>query len=103
MKTLFLFFALIIATSLSSCTKENTVEVEENYPFEFKGLLKKQMVTTFMYGTHTITDEGKTYALRSSNVVLDLYVDNIVTVKGSKVPGYPVDGGPEYIDVKEVK
>jgi hypothetical protein len=102
MKTILLFLTLFVG-SLQSCTKENPVELKETYPFEFKGVLKKQGVTSYMYGTHIIQFEGQTYALRSSTIVLDQYVDKTVTVKGSKITGYPVDNGPEYIEVKAVE
>ena len=101
MKTL---FALLLTVSLFSCSKDDTAEVaKETYPFEFKGFLKKLEATTFMYGTHIITNEGKSYALKSSNINLDTYVNKTVTVKGNKINLYPVDGGPEYVDVKEVE
>ncbi len=100
MRTLF----ILIVTVLLSCSKENTADIaKETYPFQFKGLLKKQGVTTYQYGTHTITGEGKTFALKSSTINLDAHVDKTLTVKGTKVAGYPVDGGPEFIDVKEVE
>lgn len=41
--------------------------------------------------------------LRSSTINLDTCVNQTVTAKGSRIKGYPVDGGPEYIDVKEVR
>lgn len=56
-----------------------------------------------MYGTHTILNKDKIYALRSSTINLDHYVNQTVTIKGNKIKGYPVDGGAEYIDVKEVR
>lgn len=97
-------FVLLITVILLSCSKENTADIaKETYPFQFKGLLKKQEVTTYQYGTHTISLEGKTYALKSSTINLDTHVNKTVTVKGTKVAGYPVDGGPEFIDVKEVE
>ena len=43
------------------------------------------------------------YALRSSSVNLDDFLNKEVVVRGSFVEGYPVDGGPEYIDVKEIE
>lgn len=104
MKTLFVLFTLFMSVSLSGCTKENTADtIKETYPFRFKGLVKKPEVTTYMYGTHTISNEGKTYALKSSTINLDTYINKTVTVKGTKIKGYPVDGGLEYVDVKEVE
>jgi len=104
MKTLFVLFTLFMNVSFSACTKETTEDtIKETYPFQFKGLLKKQEITTYQYGTHTISNEGKTYALKSSTINLDTHVNKTVTVKGNKINGYPVDGGPKLIDVKEVK
>jgi hypothetical protein len=101
MKTL---FAILMSVTLISCSKENTADtITEAYPFQFKGLLKKQEVTSYMYGTHTITSDTKMYALKSTIVNLDTYINKTVTVKGNKINGYPVDGGPEFIDVKEVE
>lgn len=103
MKNVFVLFTLI-SILLVSCTRKPVATVtKETYSFQFKGLLKKQGITTYQYGTHTITNEGQTYALKSSAANLDNYIDKTVTVKGEKIKGYPVDGGPEFIDVKEVE
>lgn len=103
MKSAFVLIA-VISICLLSCTRNPiATNTKEAYPFEFKGLLKKTGVTTYQYGTHTISNEGKTYALNSSVFNLDNYINKIVTVKGEKIKGYPVDGGPEFIDVKEVE
>ncbi len=103
MKTILLALALYIGACLTSCTRENTIDLTQIYPVEFKGLIIKQGITSYMYGTHTITGNNKTYALKSSTVNLNDYVDKTVTIKGSKIDGYPVDGGPDYIDVKVVE
>ncbi len=103
MKPVF-FLMLFGAISLYTCMKDNnTVSTDTTYPFTFKGLLEKQTITSYQYGTHTISNKDVIYALRSSTINLDTYVNKTVTIKGSKVKGYPVDGGPEYIDVKEVR
>jgi hypothetical protein len=36
-------------------------------------------------------------------VNLDDYVNQNVTVVGYKIHGYPVDSGPYYIEVEEIK
>ena len=97
MKTITLLFVLSISVIVSSCKKD---QLTEN---QFKGLLKKQGTTTYQYGTHTLTSSSKTYALTSKVVDLDKYVNRIVIITGEKIIGYPVDGGPEYVDVKEIK
>ncbi|MBD0401234.1 hypothetical protein [Flammeovirga sp. EKP202] len=78
-----------------SCAKN---DVNSN-TIEITGVIKAQGITTYQYGTHTVSG----YALRSSSVNLDNYIDQEVTIVGQKVEGYPVDGGPDYIEVEKVK
>jgi hypothetical protein len=68
------------------------------------GVLEEQGYTSYMYGTHVITDEasGIRYALRSY-LDLDGYVGQRVTVTGNLVPGYPAFGGPDYLEVTKVE
>jgi hypothetical protein len=64
------------------------------------GTVSRIEASTFMYGTHLLlTDDARRYALRSTTVDLDGYVGKSVLVIGTAVPGYPVDGGPPYVDV----
>lgn len=67
------------------------------------GTIEKLGMTTFQYGTHLLKADNKTYALKSAAINLDTYLDKKVTIKGKKVAGYPVDGGPELVDVTSVK
>lgn len=67
------------------------------------GKIEKIGMTTFQYGTHLLKADAKTYALKSASLNLDTYLDKQVTIKGNKVEGYPVEGGPEFIEVTEVK
>ena len=64
-----------------------------------------QGITTYMYGTHVLTNDlGQTlYALRSKSLVLDDYIGQSVEISGIKVQGYPVDGGPDFLEVSEIK
>jgi hypothetical protein len=66
---------------------------------KIEGTLQEQGFTTYQYGTHTLGN----YALRSSTVNLDDYVNQEVEVIGRKVEGYPVDGGPDLIEVEHIK
>jgi hypothetical protein len=59
-------------------------------------------MTTFQYGTHLIKTKNKTYALKSSKLNLDKFLDKSVTLTGQKVAGYPLEGGPELIEVSEI-
>ncbi len=70
------------------------------------GLLEKPEVTSYQYGTYTITDEvsGSRYALQGAN--LDAYVGRRVTVYGAAAPGYEdgqVEGGPPLLNVTRVE
>jgi len=72
------------------------------------GTLEKPEATTYMYGTHAITDEASDtfYALRSEAVDLDSYTGQRVAVYGTLVPGYEygqVEGGPPLVDVTSIE
>lgn len=67
------------------------------------GILKKRGTTTYQYGTHILVDKNKTlYAFKSSTITLNKYIGKQVKIHGSLIQGYPVDGGPVYLDVKRV-
>ena len=85
----------ILCLSVISCGKD--VDTVDN--IEITGEIQKQIITTYQYGSHTISG----YALRSSSVILDDYINQNVTVVGHKIDGYPVDGGPLYIEVEKIK
>jgi hypothetical protein len=73
------------------------------------GVIEKPEITSYMYGSHAITDEGsgKRYALRSEEEsLLDDYVGQRVTVFGTSVPGYEggaIEGGPPLVEVDQGK
>jgi len=69
------------------------------------GIIKKQGMTSYMYGTHVLVNEnGRTlYALKSDRINLDPYVGRKVTVSGELVHGYPVENGPNYLHVDSVR
>ena len=69
------------------------------------GIIRKQGTTSYMYGTHILVDDdGRTlYALKSDRIKLDPYVGRKVTVSGELIKGYPVEGGPTYLNVDSVE
>ena len=72
---------------------------------EAKGTITRPEVTTYLYGTHALVEAGSkrtSYALSSKTIDLDRYVGQYVHIAGSHVPGYPVDGGPPYLEVFKV-
>ncbi|WP_147273589.1 hypothetical protein [Pedobacter chinensis] len=94
-----LILSLFIAVISSCSSMRNTAEGEA---ISLTGRIEKLGVTTYQYGTHVINANGKPYVLKSSAVILDTYVDKQVTLRGVKVAGYPIEGGPELIEVSEV-
>ena len=75
---------------------------------EVTGVIEKPQVTSYMYGTHAITDEasGTRYALRSEEEgLLDRYTGQRATIYGNVVPGYEsgLEGGPPLIEVNRVE
>lgn len=66
------------------------------------GTIEKIEVSTWMYGTHILTDQNKVkYALESTSVDLDSLVNKQVEIKGTTVSGYPVENGPELLEVTQ--
>lgn len=68
------------------------------------GIIRSRGFTTYMYGTHVLVDgNGHTlYALKSDHIDLGRYIGKEVTVSGELIRGYPLDGGPKYINVVAV-
>ena len=89
------FVGILICLSTISCDKDDT----KPNSVEIVGTIQKQEITTYQYGTHTISG----FALSSSSIALDDYINQNVTIVGYKIDGYPVDGGPDYIEVEEIK
>lgn len=67
------------------------------------GVIEQQGITTYQYGTHTLSNEETFYALKSDVVNLDEYLNEEITIIAKKLEGYPVDGGPDFLLVQEVK
>ncbi|MGB7786638.1 MAG: hypothetical protein WBL27_11095 [Salinimicrobium sp.] len=89
---LFLFFF--------TATCSNTTNTDH---MQVSGTIEQQGTSSYQYGTHTLTNEEIFYALKSEEVDLDQYVGQTVTIVADKISGYPLDGGPEYLMVLEVK
>lgn len=103
MKPLFIILATAILFLNDSCKNNNNNNNQEDSLMEITGTIKAIEMTSWQYGTHTLSNEDSFYALRSENVDLENYEGQIVTVKARKIEGYPVDGGPEYLEVEEVE
>ena len=88
-------FVLLLFTATCNNSQSNSTE-------QYSGVIEQQGITSYQYGTHTLTSEATFYALTSETVDLDQYLNQEVSLKAEKVEGYPVDGGPVYLRVLEV-
>ena len=94
-----LIFICALSMAVMSCEEDNDGTLSGT------GIIEVNEATTFQYGTHVLEASDGTiiYALRNSRFVdLDNYIGQTVTIRGFRVAGYPVDGGPIYLEVVEV-
>jgi hypothetical protein len=98
-KALVLVLSVVIA-GLSSCSIVKSSSISEDVTLT--GTIQEMGMTTFQYGSHKIKSADKTFALKSSKVQLADFTDKAVTLKGTKVVGYPIEGGPELIEVSSI-
>ncbi|MDT0676456.1 hypothetical protein [Autumnicola musiva] len=91
----FLSFFLMFFVDTCNKSRENFIEIT--------GTLKASGINSYQYGTHIIRNKDSYYALKSDNFNLTRYEGQKVTIHGKAIEGYPVDGGPEFILVKEIK
>jgi hypothetical protein len=92
--------SIILIASLAFFTACNKDSLDPN---EIEGLIAVQGITTYQYGTHTLTTDAQFFALTSETVDLDQFINQNVIIRFEKISGYPVDGGPDYLEVLEVK
>lgn len=98
MKTLINFTSGVILILFSAaCNKIPETGIE------ITGVVEEQGITSYQYGTHTLTNDENYFAIKSDSLDLDAYLNMEVTVRAYKIEGYPVDGGPEYLNVVEIK
>lgn len=80
-------------------TKDEATSVVREGTIKVTDVLSKMGMTTFQYGTHMI---GK-YAVRSSKADLKKYEGKKVTILGKKVSGYPLEGGPDLLEITSIQ
>ena len=94
-----LFLLILTCLTLTACSSTDSIE-RESHSFNYAGVLEPIEMSVWMYGTHTLTtDGGDFYALKSDSIDLNQYNDKAVEVEGNLVEGYPVDNGPEFLNV----
>ncbi|WP_442590877.1 hypothetical protein ACSBL2_06560 [Pedobacter sp. AW31-3R] len=95
-----IIFLLALVSAMSSC--KTMYAPAEKGQMTLSGTIEESGMTTYQYGTHVLKGAAQTYALRSTTVKLGEYIGKNVKLKGVKIEGYPVENGPDYIEVKEV-
>ena len=95
-------FILLLSYSLitfNSCRKDTKL-----WATKADGIIYQQGISTYGYGTHIlINNSGQTlFALRSDNVDLDNYIGETIKLKGNKIKRYPIENGPDYLEVRRV-
>ena len=93
------FLLISIMLFALSCRKK-----EENTFIEARGIILMQGATVYMYGDHVLLDNSGNvlFALVSDGIIPDNSTRQPVGIRGYKMKGYPIDGGPELIYVTEV-
>lgn len=89
-------FCFILIVALNSCSKSDQ-------SISFTGKIEKQGMTTYQYGTHTISNGTSTYALRSSAIKLENFEGKNTTITAKKIAGYPIEGGPDFLEVTKAE
>lgn len=94
---------IIICVNLLILGTMGCGSVNEKNGQEYTGVIKPAGITSYQYGTHRLEAGDDIYALKSDNISLDDYEDQNVSITAFKIDGYPLDGGPVYLNVTKVK
>jgi hypothetical protein len=100
-KLIFLILMLVVLVGCKSGEVKNTDNLVVR-----SGVITKLEMSTWMYGTHVLSDEGgKPLTALEGNTDLnfDKYQGEKVEVTGTLKEGYPLNGGPELLEVKTIK
>ncbi|MEP6261417.1 MAG: hypothetical protein ABJ092_07555 [Gillisia sp.] len=105
MKLILLLTSLTLFFFTATCNNQTSNEksMDTTTSIEVEGTIEAIGMTSWQYGTHTLTNDEDFYALRSKTVKLDQYEGKTVTIVAQKIDGYPVDGGPEFLEVLRIK
>ena len=94
---------LFFTATCNNQTSNDNKSMDTTTSIEVDGTIEAIGMTSWQYGTHTLTNDENFYALRSKTVKLDQYEGKTVTIVAQKIDGYPVDGGPEFLEVLKIK
>lgn len=94
---------IVLSLLFLAATCNKSISGENQDLMKVKGQIERTGITSYQYGTHTLTGDDTFYALKSEKIDLTHYEGKTVTITAEKIEGYPVDGGPEYLNVVQVK
>ncbi|WP_285008640.1 hypothetical protein [Pedobacter faecalis] len=95
----YFFVVLTVVAALSGCSVKRA---GQSAHVSLAGTVEELGMTTFQYGTHLLKTGDKSYALKSDKVDINKYVGKPVKLEGKVVDGYPVENGPQLIDVSKM-
>lgn len=101
-RTKYTLIALLLVGIVTACGSGKENKVQDGL-MVVQGVLEKQGITSYQYGSYTLESDDGFYALSSAEVDLEPYVGKEVEIRATKIEGYPVDGGPVYLQVNQVK
>lgn len=98
MKIITFIFGALLLIFTATCDNSGITNTRK-----LTGKIEAQGITSYQYGSHTITtSEDQTYALRSERVNLEQYEGETITIRTRKIEGYPIEGGPQFLEVLRV-
>lgn len=96
-----------------STPQKSKISRTKQIKFYWAGVLQKQGMTAYQYGTHVL--KGKSlagepnqpetiFALKAGKKInLNKFAGKKVIITGKKVDGYPLESGPELIEVSAIE
>ncbi len=89
---------LLLALNVISCHKILDHRIRE------KGVVERQGITTYQYGSHVLVQDNNRYVLVSDRVDLDQYLNQEVTVFAKRIDAKELpEKGPDLYEVKRVR
>lgn len=96
-----------------STPQKSKISRTKQTKFYWAGVLQKQGMTSYQYGTHVLKGKSlaggpnqpeTTFALKAGKKInLNKFAGKKVIITGKKVDGYPLESGPELIDVSAIE
>jgi hypothetical protein len=71
--------------------------------FVGQGTVQRQGITFYQYGDYVLRQDEQTIcAMKNGAANIEPWVGRFVYIKGCEVPGYPLEGGPPFVEVNYI-